>query len=175
MLSMNAYFRPQLGIQIFVVPTWVIVCISIFTSFVQWLSVLVITHLALRVSSRMALLHDGVECDHQKSIECRLLGNWRIELCLCASEPTTERPMQAARVVGRVTPGVWHARAGNVLERASLVSRGTFCMQSRVAGCGRGRLRGADCGGTVAVRQLAFITMVMITVLPGSANFGHLA
>ena len=93
---MNAYFRPQLGIQIFVVPTWVIVCISIFTSFVQWLSVLVITHLALRVSSRMALLHDGVECDHQKSIECRLLGNWLIELCPCGFEAAIERPIQAA-------------------------------------------------------------------------------
>ena len=43
-------------------------------------------------------------------------------------------------------------------------------------GPGRGRdserrLRGCR----VAVQQMAFVTLVMITVLPGSANFGHLA
>ena len=63
---------------------------------------------------------------------------WNIALCPCGFEATTERPIQAASAVGRFMPGVEDARDGNVLERASLVSRGTFCMQSRVAGCGRG-------------------------------------
>ena len=64
----------------------------------------------------------------------------RIELCPCGFEATTERPIQAARVVGRGTPGVWDARAGNVLEGDTVGQRGSVLMQLPVvAGAGGGR------------------------------------
>ena len=47
--------------------------------------------------------------------------------------------IQAARVVARVTPGVWDARAGNVLEGDTVGSRETFLHAVAASGAGGGR------------------------------------
>ena len=92
----------------------------------------------------LAIMQNGVECDHQKSIVCRQPGNWRIysrkimkriELCLCGFEPTIERSIQTARVVGWDTSVVWDARIGNAMEQASVGQR-SVCLHA--APCRRG-------------------------------------
>lgn len=56
------------------------------------------------------------------------------------AEASTERPIQTVPAVGRFTPGLGDARAGNVLERTTPGQRGSVLMQLQVvAGAGGGR------------------------------------
>ena len=67
--------------------------------------------------------------------------------------------------------GVEHARARNVRERATLGKRWAFL---HAAGAGEGaRFRTTASGGGEDVQEVAFITPVIITVLPGTAKKNH--
>ena len=54
----------------------------------------------------------------------------------------TERPIKAARLEARVTPGQEHPRNGNVRESDTVGQRWTFLRAVHDAGAGRGRVRG---------------------------------
>ena len=94
----------------------------------------------------------------------------RIELCPCGFEPTTERSIQAARVMRRMTSGVEQARVGSAGERVTLGHSWCLCMRARVAGAGRGAIRTAVSGGGAVVQQVSFMARWCRIELPTSPH-----